>query len=504
VRSISTPGPAARVLAGPQTPADVACFDFFRRRTAPMTASFFPSEFWGGRLLQVAHAQPAVWHAAVALGALHRRWELGFAPREEWVDGACVAMFSEKAAVSYARSMELAKDINDPLALLVLSLGLMAVTNITGKWLDHRVHGAAGLRLLGEIKREKVDYRGWLGSDIESVAESFARMDLQNLTFSESEAPYPDLASVSKEDIMADVNSLEGVLVPGGQFDSLSQAGFHLFGLNRKFLLLASIEENMPLEEYTMSENRIRYQLILWEQMMKDYLLQTRTVENDRSGLLTLKMYHAFLCLLLRVGVTGSQTDWDLYLPHFERMAALAGVILSRNHTSHAAPAFVSLESGIIIPLYLVATRCRHPVLRRRALELLRRANSQEGRWHSVGAAAVAERIMRIEEEGLRGIIPDKSYLNMVAMDVSKDMTFEKCAERKLAEETVEYWLGGDENWTTTHTWDGIASIPEASRVVMMGITADMESRRLEFDLVFSGGETVLSRKTREAVIVNW
>ncbi|KAH8912344.1 hypothetical protein BR93DRAFT_954926 [Coniochaeta sp. PMI_546] len=505
VRSISSPGPAARILAGPQTPDDVACFDFFRHRTAPMTVSFFPSEFWSGKLLQVAHAQPAVWHAAVALGALHRRWELGFAPPGEWGDGASMAMFSEKAAASYATSVALAKDIDDPLALLVLSLGLMAVTNIMGKWVDNRVHGAAGLRLLGEIKREKADYRGRLGSEIESVAESFARMDMQNLTFSESQAPYPDITSDSNEDIMANANSLEDVLVPGGQFDSLSQAGFHLFGLIRRFLLLAGIEENMSLEEYTVSEDSAKYQLGLWEQMMKDCLRQTRAVEkDDKPGLLTLKLYHVFLCLILRGGVTGPQTDWDACLPHFERVVALAGTILSRNQTSHAAPAFVTLEPGIIIPLYLTVTRCRHPVLRRRALELLRKANSQEGRWHSVGAAAVAERIMQMEEDGLRGIMSDETYLNMVALDVSNDRAFKKLVESRLVAETEEYWLGGDENWTSMHSWDGIARIPEESRVVMTGVTADIETGRIELDLVFSGGDTVASHKTEEVVILNW
>ncbi|OIW31917.1 hypothetical protein CONLIGDRAFT_667736 [Coniochaeta ligniaria NRRL 30616] len=507
VLTLSTPGPASRILAGPTTASDAACFDFFRARTAPMTASLFPSEFWGTRLLQVAHGEPAVWHAAVALGALHRRWELGFAPpSREWEDGDGMARFSEKAAGAYARSVAMGRDINDPVALLVLSLGLMAVTNIMGRWVDNRVHGAAGARLLGEIKRERAGCRrgGRLGSEIESVAESFARMDLQNLTFSESQAPYPDVESVSNEDVVAEADSLEDVLVPGERFDSFSQAGFHLFALNRRFLLLAAIGEKMSLEEYTAFDEGVRYQLMLWEQMTKNYLRQTRIAEKDTPGLLTLKLYHAFLCLFFRAGVTGPQTDWDTCLPHFERIVALAGVILGRNRTSHAAPAFVSLEPGVIIPLYLTATRCRHPVLRRRALELLRGANSQEGRWHSVGAAAVAERMMQIEEEGLRGIIPEESYLDMVALDVSKDKGFHKCAERNLAEETEEYWLGGDENWTTTHSWDGIVSIPEESRLVMTGITADTESGRIELDLVFSGGETVESQKTEEVVIVNW
>lgn len=513
VRSISCPGPASRVLAGPQTPDDVACFDFFRRRTAPMTVSFSPSEFWSGRLLQVAHAHPAVWHAVVALGALHRRWELGFASpdddAERGYDGAVAraATFSDKAASSYARSVALARDIEDPLAILVLSLGLMAVTDIMGRWVENRVHGTAGLRLLGEIRRERAACRGGVGgSEIDSVAESFARMDLQNLTFSESRAPYPDPESDSNEDIMAAADSLEDLLMPGDRFDSFSQAGFHLFALSRRCLLLAGIYENMSCEEYDISQDGTGYQLMLWEQMMKDYLRQARTADHNKGepGLLTVKLYHAFLRLFLRVGIGSQQTDWDVCLPHFERMVALAGTILSRNRNSHASPAFVSLEPGIIIPLYQTVTRCRHPVLRRRALELLRRANSQEGRWHSVGAAAVAERMLQIEEESLMGIIPDESYLSMMALDVSKDKAFQKLAEMQLAEETDEYWLGGDEHWTTSHSWNGVAVIPEGSRVVMTRVTADIEAGQIELDLAFSGSENDVNRKIEEVFALNW
>ncbi|KAB5572157.1 hypothetical protein GE09DRAFT_1098517 [Coniochaeta sp. 2T2.1] len=507
VRSISAPGPASRVLAGPQSPDDVACFDFFRHRTAPMTGSFFPSDFWSGKLLQVAHARPAVWHAAVALGALHRRWELGFSPAKERAGGNGVAasVFYEKATESYRKSMALAKEIDDPLALLVLSLGLMAVTNILGKWVDNRVHGAAGLKLLGEIKRERAGYRGRcrFGSEMETVAESFTRMDLQNLTFSESQAPYPDLAADTNEGIRADADTFEDWLAPGDTFASLNQAGFHLFALIRRFLLFAGIEENMTPEEYSMTENSIRLQSLLWEQIMAEYLA-TRSSPRDGPGLLTLKLYHAFLCIFLRVDITGPETNWDRCLPHFERMIAIASAILIRNRTAHAGPAFVSLEPGIIIPLYVTATRCRHPVLRRRALELLRTANSQEGRWHSIGAAAVAERMVQVEEEGMQGLIPDDFYVGMINIDVSGDTRFHECAQARLDEETVEYWLGGDQNWTSVHSWDGVPCIPENNRAVMTGIMADIEVGRIEIEIVFSGATGVVTRKTEDVVISDW
>ncbi|OCK86259.1 hypothetical protein K432DRAFT_387935 [Lepidopterella palustris CBS 459.81] len=67
--------------------------------------------------------------------------------------------------------------------------------------------------------------------------------------------------------------------------------------------------------------------------------------------------------------------------------------------SSHATPSFSpSFELSPIVPLFVVATRCRDPILRRRAIALLARARRREGVWDSIGAAAVAVEVVKIEE----------------------------------------------------------------------------------------------------------
>lgn len=58
-------------------------------------------------------------------------------------------------------------------------------------------------------------------------------------------------------------------------------------------------------------------------------------------------------------------------------------------------------QVGLIPPLFLTATRCRAPHLRRQALSLLRQVDSVEGVWNSKSAARIAEQVMLIEERGL-------------------------------------------------------------------------------------------------------
>lgn len=59
-----------------------------------------------------------------------------------------------------------------------------------------------------------------------------------------------------------------------------------------------------------------------------------------------------------------------------------------------------SLSLGLITPLYMTASRCRDPTIRRRALHLLHTCNRKEGIWDSSLAALVAQRIVEIEEAG--------------------------------------------------------------------------------------------------------
>jgi hypothetical protein len=50
-------------------------FDYFRSCTAPKLSGSFSSPFWDRLLLQATHHQPAIWHAVVALGSLHRHFD---------------------------------------------------------------------------------------------------------------------------------------------------------------------------------------------------------------------------------------------------------------------------------------------------------------------------------------------------------------------------------------------------------------------------------------------
>ena len=59
---------------------DYFCFEFYRLRTGPEFAGHFDSSFWQRAMVLASLTNPTVRAAAVALGAVHRRYELGITP----------------------------------------------------------------------------------------------------------------------------------------------------------------------------------------------------------------------------------------------------------------------------------------------------------------------------------------------------------------------------------------------------------------------------------------
>ncbi len=107
------------------------------------------------------------------------------------------------------------------------------------------------------------------------------------------------------------------------------------------------------------------------------------------------------------------------------------------------------LDAGIVLPLYFVATKCRVRRIRWKAIELLRRAKRQEGLWNSVLTALVAERVIRIEEEGLGSdeeLVTRENRVRgvILGLDVEERkafLSYGKCRER-------------DGRWSVTGTGD--------------------------------------------------
>lgn len=551
VRQLHAPGPSARLLSpSPYLSDDVACYDFFRFRLTTAASESRHSQttrgFWNSTLLQVSHAEPAVWHAVAALGALYRKWEVISKDSEiarasqtlpteylddtDWstsssrkdgdnlrliddLDSHSVRL-AEQAGVCYTRALSLAKSVRDASSMLVLSLALAATANLSGKWLDSSVHYQAGQRIMSQMRRE---IPGKPMTEVQiHAAESLAKLGLQLVSFQEQSTPYP-----CGEIQEAGMNS-SGEPFPRSLVSSHDQRGWGLHRANielvdiiRRILNEAGlyIPGDLPMQPLT--DNHIQIQLAIirdleaWQHGTCHVLSNTTDTCTHRTtlDLLSIKLLHTLARLLVAASVMRpdlhTELSWDTHLAYFDRIVALSALILrTEQHQNPLLLSVMSLdEPALNMALWITATRCRQPVVRHRALQLLRGARRLEGVWMSTSAAAAAEKMIAIEEE--RGIDNTPLMARWAAIESAL------VAGIEAEDHEPRSWLGQEAKWamTTASQWDspGEILVPLERRITQVDVTGEYDPHigrsRADMMLLFAGrDERGLLRRERVSV----
>lgn len=463
VRQTPSLGPAAESLvpALRQSPEpltqglDSLLFDVFRHATAPGTASLLPSLFWTRDLLQMAHGESAIWHATLSLGALHRQWEAGRDHRSP-VEVPAGDTFKREAHSHYFRAISLAKLITDAPTLRALSVVLVAVSNILGRWSDSRTHLFGGLRLLG---------RGDDATpDVDSTAEVLERLDLQAMTFSDSQAPYPFQSPVRLRSVHRRLEGADAI-------SSYGQAGTLLFALLRQFILLSVREAGLDVSPISLSagEDTLVADLATWEAKMQEF--EGVLPGNDIPSL-SIRLYHAQLRLWIEATLGGDEMRWDTEecLFYFDYIVSLAATLIHELNTRSIGP--LSLEPAVIVPLFSTAHRCRHPYLRRKATTLLKECKRQEGMWSSDGAAAVVERLIAAEE-GTATPEPGQQDVHRTPKSIS------------LPHIPWDIWSSAPPLVARNVSWEGVDVLPDSRRVKDVIATVDYEKQKADITLLF-------------------
>jgi hypothetical protein len=99
------------------------------------------------------------------------------------------------------------------------------------------------------------------------------------------------------------------------------------------------------------------------------------------------------------------QMFWDDYCPVYDQIIDLSKAILTADDgpggNSTSRNASFSLDLVTIGPIFELARRCRDPLIRRKAVEVMRTCHRREGMWDSELALLIIERVIAIEEDGI-------------------------------------------------------------------------------------------------------
>ncbi|KAM0346047.1 hypothetical protein ACHAPU_005808 [Fusarium lateritium] len=159
---------------------------------------------------------------------------------------------------------------------------------------------------------------------------------------------------------------------------------------------------------------------------------QNATVSpQEKAGIAALKMLATNARILFFSMFSEKESDFDNFLPQFQTVVDLAVEIVGDEErraasrdcpnpercqhrqgeswhnqdffpamgfsAPHIKPRFAA-DLGIVAPLFVVATKCRDPGTRRRAIQLLRSSSRREGMWDSEMVANISAWVMNLEE----------------------------------------------------------------------------------------------------------
>lgn len=362
------------------------------------------TRFWTHTVISASHAEPAILHAMLALSGVCRVYQEGNSvlPRGDRTTFMIPVWSHYGKALHFLQNRIITASIEDTHIVLIVCLVLLTFDIIEGRYREALVHLNHGRQILKRLHgiTSSIDttmLRLLLPQQalttLDEISYSFALMDLQSVYF--------DSVLQFKLVDNLDVSSTDPPEMPPC-FNTFDDAWRMMLLLDNEACQLAAVYSRMKSDVIT--ENPI---LVLWQGKLLAALRQWKSA-FDNSPLRTiprasspsshgdersisLRISHLYLTIVVRICLSRhDDMVFDPLLPYFSSLVSLCEDLVPR------LPA-ISLDTRVIEPLYTTGCLCRHPGLRRRALQALSMAG-REGHWDSKLISVVVRERVTLEE----------------------------------------------------------------------------------------------------------
>ncbi|KAL3490097.1 hypothetical protein BJX62DRAFT_238391 [Aspergillus germanicus] len=364
------------------------CYAYFKSQTISTLSGFFDSPLWQEILPQRSLSDPAVYHAVVALSAVHHDLEMHGLPlpgqdlQNDWNRFAldqCARSFSllgRRQASQDPRFRE----------VMLLCCLLFVLTQLLRSQYDEAFrHLQCGLRILNEVREDSVE------THVEQcIVAAFTNLEIQSLQYGACEVVLdnncvePQICSFETPAVFSGFQearrSLDSIL--GAVFRFLTRCG----GLSEEEILsdYAALHQKQLelLSQYSQFETSF------------DLFCASRTFNaKEQRGADMMRLVQRSLALTVKTCLLRDETALKYYTREHELHISMVEEIMSRfpNRPS------VTLDIGIIPPLYSAAMWCRDHSVRRRAIAVLKSWPHREGSFESEWAAWIASEQIKAE-----------------------------------------------------------------------------------------------------------
>ncbi|EAW24662.1 uncharacterized protein NFIA_101460 [Aspergillus fischeri NRRL 181] len=385
---------------------------FFESISIKHLNEYRPCESWRKTLMFFSQTVPSVRYAAIALALIHRnylyrdssdRMQQPQSSRDWLRDNG--PLFHYNRAIRLLLDQENGTSTERTAVTLLVCYLFTCFDHLAGNYVQAVKHLRGGVELSRNIDKAILNNNSTYDDPkpsgfctlIYQVTRQIRRLDMQAVSFLVDWTP----ADIQEKFVLQ--------LPPDGTFLSLDLAADHLQTVVAQVMRLRhTVQQMSPMDRMPPTllslKDTVFGQLETWQSSFKNTLRQGRSYETSSETyplVSLLRLQHTVACILLSCCGPGREMDYDNFLPQFQQCVALArDLAAAHERFSESSRATFTPEIGIIPLLYIIGVKCRHPMVRREVLRILRGQPTQEAVWDSISAARVIERVIEIEEGG--------------------------------------------------------------------------------------------------------
>lgn len=394
-------------------PGQAYALCFFEYISIKHLNEYHPCESWRNTLMFFSQTVPQVRYAAIALSLVHQNYmDRESSDRVHQMQSSRGRLPHNAPLLYYTRAIQLLlnQEIGDSAEITATTLLVCYLftcyDHLAGNYVQAIKHLRGGVEISHNFNKAimggKSPYEDVRHSEVRTlifqVTKQIRRLDMQAVTF------LVDWTPVDIQDRL-----MSQVLPSDGAFHSLDQAAEYLQILVARVMRLRNTEQQLspwgkmpPLPSW--HKDIVLGQLETWSSLFERMLQQNSCHETNSETcplISLLRLQHTIAWTLLSSYGPGKEMDYDNFLPQFQHCVALANDIAAvhERYSGSLGPTFTP-DVGIVPVLYIIGAKCRHPVVRREVLSILRKRPIREAVWDSTCVARVIERVIEIEEGG--------------------------------------------------------------------------------------------------------
>lgn len=404
---------------------DVISLEWFQCRTATKLPGTFNSGFWRTLLLQASMTEPAVRHAVLALSWSQKSLIMAADGGER------VALQHYGTAIRRLRSHLQTRTRASARIALITCVAFVCADLIRGHFETARIHLRSGLEIAREMRSSCYAGYNAVGSSPEHeacdgrIVEVVARFHLQVelLDFAHPHpciVPHALLPRTSAPAFLSMIDAwqeLHWIIIETLCLSHRTREGCSTQCPNCNLV----VHDYSPLAH----QQALRKTLGLWSDKYDTF--RAAGQYHEFPGVINevqqqkihgvLLPYNTLAAIMISTSLSTGQAIFDSQIDHFrlllEQMSQLWIATSTPQHTQsngkwweHDYDAARSVtDLGCLAPLYYTALKCRDRSVRRQAISLMESISHREGFFDARTTAAIARKVVEIEEQGPSTIV---------------------------------------------------------------------------------------------------